>query len=431
MLPRELWHEIFQLATFIPGELVIYTTMIRPGLFGTCDELQPLAWKKLLPLRVAIQGVSRLWHSIGVELLYRAFHDTDNSHMKVKLFARTLCIKPSYAVLVKRLTLQLTKGVTINAGGISILRSCSKLLILSTEFWTYKPEMGWDGYLLPTSLRHFDAAVGALPLSNLLAALAQLPNLELLALYEINEEEDPPPPAPARSVVLPRLRLLRLACGVIDQDDTPIIERILSSLSLPRLTALSLEMSETSPAPSLCKELLSRLTYFQLEEFHQGTILGSLQATDLPCLHIFHHDISSRGTLLSNCPNLPIQQINILIVHLISLDLDRFPQLDKFSQWRSSLHCVLTEARDSKLMPKLKCVILEGNYDMFYEFYQFHLTYDDLVSCFNPLADAFESRGVEFLLRTYDTLEGDIPIRDFVVQMKSPCLSSSSCDLVM
>jgi hypothetical protein len=107
LLPRELWHEIFQLATFIHGELDIPSAMIRPDLFAVWDGLQPLAWKKILPCRLAIQGVSRSWHSIGMELLYRSFHHTEPA--KVRLFARTLCAQPLYRLLVKRLTTRYTR----------------------------------------------------------------------------------------------------------------------------------------------------------------------------------------------------------------------------------------------------------------------------------------------------------------------------------
>jgi len=134
MLPHELWREIFQLATFIPDELEI-SHMFRPSVFGDQSGRQLAEWKEVLPLRVAIQRVSRLWHFIGVELLYQSFHDGRRLR-NVQFLASTLRVKPSYGLLVKRLTLRLTVFNTINADVIFILRSCPNVLILSTKVST-------------------------------------------------------------------------------------------------------------------------------------------------------------------------------------------------------------------------------------------------------------------------------------------------------
>jgi hypothetical protein len=410
LLPRELWQKIFQLATFIHGELDTSSTRIRPDLSAAWDGLQPLAWWKILPCRVAIQGVSRSWHSIGLELLYRSFHHIDPK--KVRPFARTLCTQPSYGVLVKRLTLQFTKE-TMSAA-VSIVQNCPKLLIHSTALHTSTPEMGWHAYLHPTSLRHFDVVLDDIPSWDLFAALAQYPNLEVLALHEILETENPPP-APTRSIPLLNLRLLRLVRGLDGPPDAPIIERILSSLTLPRLTALSLDMWETSSPPSLCKDLLSRLTYLELEELIPGITLGSLRATDLPRLRIFR--ANSRGdflgTLSSECPNVPIHRIDTLVLCLPVLELD------EVTEWSSGLHGTLTAACNSKLMPKLKSDILEEGSKTFYRFRSSDLGYEVLTLCFGPLADMFESRGVELLIRAYSIWEGDTPVRDFIDGIES------------
>jgi hypothetical protein len=405
LLPRELWREIFQLATFIRGELDIPSTMIRPDLFAIWDKLQPLAWKEVLPCRVAIQSVSRSWHSIGMELLYRSFHHTEPA--KVRLFARTLCAQPSYGVLVKRLTLQYKQ---VTSASISIVQNCPKLLIHSTSIFTYIIEMGWHAYVRLTPLRHFDAVVYNIPLWDLFAALEQCPNLEILALHSITEKEKPPPPL-TRSIPLPSLRLLRLHRADDWQPCAPIIERILSSLTLPCLTALSLYMTDTSSPLSLRKDLLSRLTYLGLgmDEFGHSPVLGSLQAIDLPRLRIFRLNThwNSLGRLLSECPNLPIHQIDTLILSL--------PILGRYlAEWSTSLDGTLIEACDSQLMPGLKCVILEEGYATFAGFLRFERGYEFLASCFSSLADVFESRGVELLIRNDGIWEGDRPIRDFL-----------------
>jgi hypothetical protein len=409
-MPREVWREIFQLATFIHGELDTSSTMIRPDLSAAWDGRQPSAWRKILPCRVAIQGVSRSWHSIGMELLYRSFHHIDPE--KVRLFARTLCTKPSYGVLVKRLTLQFTMG-TMSAA-VSIVQNCPKLLIHSTALHTSTPAMGWHAYLHPTSLRHFDVILEDIPSWDLFAALAQCPNLEVLALHEILETEKPPP-APTRSIPLLNLRVLRLVRGLHGPPDAPVIERILSSLTLPRLTALSLDMWKTLRPPSLCKDLLSCITYLELEELIPGITLGSLRATDLPRLRIFRANSNGNflGTLSSECPNVPIHQIDTLILCL------RVLELDEVTEWSSGLHGILTAACNSKLMPKLKSVILEERSKTFAMIRSSDLGYEVLTLCFNTLADMFESRGVELLIRTYGIWEGDTPVRDFIDGIES------------
>jgi hypothetical protein len=65
-------------------------------------------------------------------------------------------------------------------------------------------------------------------------------------------------------------------------------------------------------------------------------------------------------------------------------------------------------------MPKLKTVVLEEDFCTSYRFRSSDLGYDVLTSCFNPLVDMFESRGVEFLIRTEGIWEGDTPVRDFI-----------------
>jgi hypothetical protein len=152
LLPRELWWKIFQLATFIRGELDIPSTMIRPDLFAVWDGLQPLAWQKILPSRVAIQSVSRSWHSIGMELLYRSFHHYEPA--KVRLFARRLCAQPSYGVHVKRLSLRCTNEVM--SAAVKTAQTCSFTAQLSSTI-----RLRWGG--THTYIRHpFDTLMRTL-----------------------------------------------------------------------------------------------------------------------------------------------------------------------------------------------------------------------------------------------------------------------------
>jgi hypothetical protein len=422
ILPYELWREIFQLATLIPGELEIPVTVIRPDHLMPWNRIeregpQFLAWEATLPLRVAIQSVSRLWHSFGIELLHRSFHYTDPT--KVQLFARTLCIKPSYGVLVKHLTLTLTRGASVDASAISILRSCPQLLTLSATLDKYTSRVVWDPHFLPTSLRQFDLHARYIPLSNLFATLVHFPNLELLALRQVHPEEYALLPARAESFVLPSLRLLRLACVSYPGDVIPTIERIISSLSLPRLTSLSLKLNRESSAPSFCKDLLDGLTYLGLGGPYKVSPVHFFRAINLPRLQILHlHPWRLfEGTLLFEFPNLPIQQIDTLI-----LALPEIPTYGSGGDWCSSLDDILTEARDSNLMPKLKRVILEDKHNILSRWTNIFRV---LIRCFIPLADALESRDVECSFRPKGVWEGDMPLRDLIARMRVPLLSSS------
>jgi hypothetical protein len=387
-LPHELWREIFQLATFIPDELEI-SDIFRPGIFGDQSGRQKAAWREVLPLRAAIQNVSRLWHSIGVELLYQSFH-TDYWNVKVPRLASTLRIKPSYGLLVKRLRLLVSVD---NADNIFILRSCPNVLILSTDVNTGSiPVALWDAFSLLTSLRH----------------------LQVDASYAHPNLEGETPPVPVGPFILPNLRHFHLSSRFhLDGILTPE-----SILSLPCLTSLSFEVKESSPAPLLCKDLLRRLTYLRLQG--RSLLPYLFQEMEFPLLRIFQFDGHRMplGTLLSECPNLPIQQIDILILASLSGYV--------FHEWCAGLHCILTEARDPKLMPKLKHVILEERITGFIRPKDLYPTYEDLISCYGPLVDAFESRGVELSLRIWEGIwKVDVPVREFILQMES-CLPSSS-----
>ena len=71
-------------------------------------------------------------------------------------------------------------------------------------------------------------------------------------------------------------------------------------------------------------------------------------------------------------------------------------------------------------MPKLKRVILDERFSPFISPRSLYPSYGDLVSCYSPLADAFESRGVELSVRHRDGIfDVDVPIRDFILKMKS------------
>ena len=282
ILPHELWREIFQVATFIPNELEV-SHMFRPGAFGGgWIGPQPLAWREILPLRLAMQNVSRLWHSIGVKFLYQSFHH-DSMHRNGKdkdkpaLLASTLRIKPSYGALVKHLTLELGMEKTINAEVTFILRSCPNALILSANVSSPSIRvLWWDACSLLTSLRYLQIDVYSLPISPTGSQIEFLP----LSVHGGH-------PAPIGPIVLPNLRHFHLK-NRYNRDAILAIEEIFALLSLPCLTSLSLELWGTPSTPSLRKDIFSRLTYLRM---NGRSLLPSLfQVIEFPLLHIFQFD---------------------------------------------------------------------------------------------------------------------------------------------
>src|SRR6266404_4801632 len=73
-LPYELWYEILREATFIPREFDVSTTTFRSGLVLGSDERHVRVYRKVLPTRVAVVNVCRIWHRIGTEFLYGSVH---------------------------------------------------------------------------------------------------------------------------------------------------------------------------------------------------------------------------------------------------------------------------------------------------------------------------------------------------------------------
>jgi len=179
-LPHELWREIFQLATFIPNESEISTT-IRQGIFATGGGQQLSAWEIILPLRVAIQGVSRLWHSIGVELLYRSFHDGSADLVKARRFARALCTKlvkrgspaPSYSTLVPYRSSEIAQMSAFSAQAFTPISSPIQIILT----WMHSYFRGPFSISTYSVLSHLE----------LFLAFSHLPNLKLLAIHGLRQ----------------------------------------------------------------------------------------------------------------------------------------------------------------------------------------------------------------------------------------------------
>jgi hypothetical protein len=69
-LTYEILRDIFHQATFIPHELDVAAISTGKGLFCFWDELHIRAWEEVLPLRIAIARVSRLWRAVALEFQF-------------------------------------------------------------------------------------------------------------------------------------------------------------------------------------------------------------------------------------------------------------------------------------------------------------------------------------------------------------------------
>src|SRR5258708_15920713 len=118
-LPNELWYEILRAATYIPNEWDV-STAFRPGLFFEFEENHILAYRKVLPTRLAIVNVCRIWHNIGIQFLYGSMHKTENP----TLFKTLLDSQPEIGILVKRFSLNYDPR---DQNAIYVIRMCPQI----------------------------------------------------------------------------------------------------------------------------------------------------------------------------------------------------------------------------------------------------------------------------------------------------------------
>ena len=158
VLPYELWHDILREATFIPREFDVSTTTFRPGLASGSDEHHLREYRKMLPTRVAIIKVCRVWQHIGTEFLYGSVHfmswrDTVGTMWEyVARFRKLLASRPEIGTLVKRLSLPYHPEDQTVA---EVLRMCPRITLFSTTT-TGASCSWWSPTLFQPVLRQLD-----------------------------------------------------------------------------------------------------------------------------------------------------------------------------------------------------------------------------------------------------------------------------------
>ena len=259
-IPPEIWLQIFQTATYIPGEWDVSTTYPRPGMFTSWDSLQWRAYKDVLPLRRAIVQVSRLWWEVGTEVLYASFHETalhQNTPMRaLDHFERSLLSRPAFGRFVKRLAM--TWSHKRYAGQIDhVLQLCPNTLILSLYHSIASYRCPWEPTILPGHVRIFDASVHSFGQKEVVQVISSLPSLEILHLSGL--ERGPEESRYHGTLRLPLVRLLSLTFQ--DQDGIEYWTPLLSATDLPRLTSFSTNPGSTSlPFPI---DIWQRITFFR------------------------------------------------------------------------------------------------------------------------------------------------------------------------
>ena len=260
-VPPEIWLQIFQTATYIPGEWDVSATTHRQGLFNSWDSLQWKAYKVVLPLRRTIVQVSRFWWEVGSEVLYTSFHETAPPHHRIQTnaldhFQHSLSSRPALGRFVKRLALTWPRNGY--SGKINhVLKLCPNTLILSFYDIGAAYRCLWEPALFTSHVRSLDANVRSLSQKEIVQVLSGLPGLEILGLSGLARGREE-----SRYHGDLRLSLVRLLSLSFDgQHGIEYWTPLLSTADLPRLTSLSTNPGRTSlPFPI---DVWQRITFFR------------------------------------------------------------------------------------------------------------------------------------------------------------------------
>jgi hypothetical protein len=383
-LPDEILRDILHRATFIRHECDVSAAS---GLFCSSDkEYQLRAWKELLPFRITITCVSKLWHVVAREFLYASFHDTPNER-KLESFASLLSAKPCYGKLVKRLSIDSEACPSRQARVAGILKRCPNLRIFSinfSEFTQYPssfPLLLSDPSILLKTLQ-LDAGALSLSMSFILTLLARLSQLVILRLGNIADDADDAPVANYAKIVLPRLHILHLTFNT----DRSILQFI-RSLELPSLSAMCIGVVVESPISALPKDLSKRLEY--LEFCFLDNDISAWEAEDFRNLRALR---LHWGTLRSASvrSHLPMNQI----VELIST----FPHLEFKTPFTpgEEVEQVINLLLDPTVMPNLRSLTFDDgpiNWDQGEE--RPKLKDEWIAPYIKDLATSFDQRGVD------------------------------------
>ena len=377
-LPPEIWLEVFRLATFIPLETDLSATTVEPGLFGSKDNLQLLAFEKVLPLRRAIVEVSRRFYQIGTEVLYTAYHTTFKNLRRLLLFSDLLVSRPELGRFVKRLSLRWTDDD--EEMNYRIINRCPNVLMFSSFQLPHDDNTRWWRRGLPKTIRSFDAQVHNISVNVILSLLEVLPHLELLHLSPLFKYA-----AAHAPVCLSALRILSVHRSTIDTA-TALSPPVLSAMQLPSLTTLATNVVDVHARLSLPLDTLRRLEYFQATQAWDVQIHPSSYFHNLRYLEIHTSRTDPRPCLTY----FPLHQLECLTVVY-----NVFPR-----EWKQSFETLVVMPLDANAMPKLKRFQLIWGYgtcSVYHHIISSAGDGEDFLQCLETLVRRFEERNVLFV----------------------------------
>jgi hypothetical protein len=386
-LPPEIWLKIFRIATFIPLETDLSATTVKPGLFCSYDHYQLPAFEAVLPFRRTIVLVSRRFYQIGAEVLYTTFHaNTErikNVDRRLSLFSDLLVSRPELGRFVRRLSLRWS--VKDEEKNYQIISRCPNVIIFSSfihrndiDIW----HVPWWGRGLPKTIRSFDATVRGVPMKDVLSLLAMLSHLEMLHLWDL--EGDSISHAPT---CLSSLRILSVYPSDIDA-----CLPVLSTMRLPRLTALATNVGKVDARRSFPLHVWQRLEYFKPGPWSSGGLYSDY-FHNLRHLHLLGGPDGIQGEL----GHFPFHQLECLTLHATFTSLSS----PNANQWQQTLEPLVVLPLDANVMPMLKLFQLGWISAGIYAYYRDYLdsakSRDQFIQYFEALVSKFEERGVLFV----------------------------------
>ena len=380
----EIWLNIFQIATFIPGEWDMVGSRIDMGHFQA-PYYFARPYQTVLPLRRSIVEVSRLWHKIGTKLLYASFEcDIEDPNYRLAAFAHVLLARPYLGRLVKRLGLIWSPTIT---NCELIIRHCPNAIIvdLSSNLPRYL-SLKWVRSL-PESLRGLKASVRGIEMAEVMRILFLLPNLESLGLWDFEKEQNP---SQYPRLHLPALRLLTLLFET--RTIVKIWLPLLISLDAPKLTVLRTNIGGLSSAVSAFpQDLWERLTYLGVcwggHRYFKSAYFLNLRHLSLL--------VEENQTVLKMKNNFPFHQLEKLT---LSPQVTTLPDV---TDWKPFLWRVLSFPLDTKVTPSLRVLELIWLYGGLEAAVKRHALHAGVMSKFLASLGSyvlkFEKRGVQFL----------------------------------
>ena len=407
ILPYELWYDILREATFMPREFDVSTTTFRPGLASGSDAHHLREYRKMLPTRVAITKVCRVWHRIGTEFLYGSVHfiswsNTDGTLWgRLALFRILLESRPEIGTLVKRLSLPYHQT---DQAAAEVLRMCPRITIFSTSS-TRASCSWWAPTLFQPVLRQLDIMIDSRSWLKFLSMLNSLNSLIYLEVLYIHVEgmfstfpTFPPSPSNATSISLPALRLLELS---FQFPHGASLGGFVLRFDVPRLRALSLSTGSPPLFQLLFPSQLQTITSLKVH------LIYSLYTVDLQNLTQLYLTLNGSSVLRHHSARGPFHRLERL-----GLDLLKPPWC--WEDWASRSEHLLAFPLDPSAMPELRILGINWGARRIVDWDSTAANRSEFVAYFQPKVTLFEQRGVELVEPQLDLLHNLMSMQSIV-----------------